>query len=129
MEDSSVRGMLDGKLIMETLADLTVAGTDTATKFLTWSLLYLASFPDVQVKIHQQLDNVIGFDRLLRLQDKSSLPYLEATTMEIMRHSSFVYFIIPHRVRSDTTPGKYDIPENSQVIVDLRAIHHDPKHI
>lgn len=48
--------------------------------------------------------------------------------MEIMRHSSFVYETIPHQVRSDTTLGGYEIPENSEVLFDLRAIHHDPSH-
>ena len=127
-EDSKVRGMLNETLIMETLSDLAIAGSDTTTEFLTWSLLYLASFPDVQAKIHQQLDDVIGRDRLPRMQDRGSLPYLEATISEIIRHSSFAHVSIPHRVRSDTTLGNHDIPENSQVIFDLRAIHHDPKH-
>lgn len=128
MEDSKVKGILDEMYVLNTLSDLTVAGADTTTEFLTWSLLYLAFFPEVQAKIHRHLDDVIGLDRRPRLKDKNSLPYLEATITEIMRHSSFVYTTIPHRVRSDTTLGKYDIPENSQVIFDLRAIHHDPKH-
>ncbi|PFX13863.1 Steroid 17-alpha-hydroxylase/17,20 lyase [Stylophora pistillata] len=128
MEDSRVRGMLNENLIMETLGDLAVAGTDTTTEFLTWSLLYLASYPDIQTKIHQQLDDVIGRDRLPCFQDRSSLPYLEATISEIIRHSSFTNVSVPHRVRSNTTLGNHDIPENSLVFVDLRAIHHDPKH-
>lgn len=128
MEDSKAKGLLDETCLRNTLADLVIAGADTTTDYLTWSLLYLAAFPEVQAKIRQQLDDVIGRDRQPRLKDKSSLPYLEATITEIMRHSSFVYVTLPHRVRSDTTLGGFDIPENSQVIVDLRAIHYDPKH-
>ena len=128
IEDSKVKGILDDAYLKNTLIDLLTAGSDTTASYLTWSFLYLALFPDVQAKIHQELDDVIGRDHRPRFKDRSSLPYLEATITEIMRHSSFVYETIPHRVRSDTTLGKYEIPENSEVIFDLRAIHHDPKH-
>ena len=127
-EDSKAKGILNDAYLKNTLADLVIAGADTTTDYLTWSLLYLAAFPEVQAKIHQELDDVIGRDRQPRLKDKSSLPYLEATMTEIMRHSSFVYTTLPHHAQSDTTLGGYDIPENSQVIIDLRAIHHNPKH-
>ena len=90
--------------------------------------LYLASFPEVQAKIHQQLDDVIGRDRQPRFKDGSSLPYLEATIAEIIRHCSFAYVAVPHRVLSSTTVGEYEIPENSQVIFDLSVIRHDPNH-
>ena len=128
MEDSKAKGLLSDVYLKNTVAELVTAGAETTTVCLTWSLLYLAVFPEVQAKIQEQLDDVIGRDRQPRLKDKSSLPYLEATITEIMRHSSFSYTTAPHRVRSDTTLGGYDIPENSQVIIDLRAIHHNPKH-
>lgn len=127
-EDSNTKGMLSDQYLKLAICELFTAGMDTTSSFLIWSFLYLAAFPDVQAEIHQQLDDVIGHDRRIRFEDRSSLPYLEATLSEIMRHSSFAFFTVPHRVRSDTTLGSYEIPENSQVIFDLRAIHHDPKH-
>ena len=127
-EDSKTKGILDDTYLKNTLVDLTTAGGDTVMSFLTWSFLYLAVFPEVQAKVHKEIDDVIGRDHSPQFKDRNSLPYLEATTMEIMRHSSFVYETIPHRVRSDTTLAGCEIPENSEVFFDLQAIHHDPSH-
>ena len=127
-EDSNTKGMLSDQCLKNSVIDLLGAGMDTTATFLTWSFLYLAAFPEVQAKLHQELDDVIGRDCQIQYQDRSSLPYLEAFTAEILRHVSFPYAGIPHRVRSDTTLGSFEIPENSQVIFDFRAIHHDPKH-
>ena len=128
LEDCKVKGILDEGYLRNTLIDLTTAGSDTSASFLRWSFLYMAAFPQVQANIHRQLDDVIGRDRQPRLEDRINLPYVEATIMEVMRCSSFANATLPHRVRSDTTIGKYDIPENSEVIFDLKAIHHDPNH-
>ena len=82
-------------------------------RVLIWSLLYLVSLLDVQAEIHRELDDVIGLNHQPCLQDKRSLPYLKATTMEIMRNSSRVFVTFPHRVLSDTALRDYDIPEHS----------------
>lgn len=110
---SKTKGTLDDTYLKNTLVDLIIAGGDTVMSFPTWSFLYLAVFSEVQAQVHKENDDVIGWDHALLFKDRSSLPYLEATTMEIMRHSSFVYETIPHRMRSDTTLGGYEIPENS----------------
>ena len=128
MEDTKAKGLLNEQCLKNTLADVVIAGSETSASFLMWSLLYLAAFPEVQSKIHQQLDDVIGNDQPIRFKDRDSLPYLEATIAEVFRHSSYVYVTAPHLVRSNTTLGNYDIPENSQVLIDLRAIHHDPNY-
>ena len=127
-EDSKTKGILNEQCLKNAIGDLFVAGSDTTAVFLTWSFLYLAAFPEVQARIQQELDDVIGPDCKIRFKDKSSLPYFEATIAEIMRHGSFNYFSLPRKVRGDTTLGNYDIPEDSQVIVDIRSIHHNPKH-
>ena len=126
-EDSKVKELLNENHLIMTLWDLFSAGTDTTSSCLTWILLYLATFPEVQRKVQQELKDGIGSQQPV-FHDRKSLPYLEATITEVMRHSSFVYESLPHRVRSSTTLGNYEIPESSQVIIDFRAIHHDPRH-
>ena len=128
MEDAKAKGLLNEQCLKNALADVLVAGSDTGASFLTWSFLYLAAFPEVQAKVHQELDNVIGQDRPIRFKDRGSLPYLEATITEILRHSSFAYVAVPHVVLNNTMLGNYEVPENSQLVVDLRAIHHDPNY-
>ena len=45
----------------------------------------MALHPTVQAKAQAQLDSVVGMDRLPEIDDISSLPYIKAVLMEIMR--------------------------------------------
>lgn len=42
-------------------------------------------FPEIQIKIQEELDAVIGPDRLPTIADRESLPYLNACVLETMR--------------------------------------------
>jgi len=43
-------------------------------------------YPDVYRKAQEEIDRVIGRERLPDLTDRASLPYLEALVMELYRH-------------------------------------------
>lgn len=105
MEDSKAKGLLSDDYLKSALVDLVIAGSDSTIGNLTWSLLYLAPFPEVQAKIREQLDDVIGHDRPPCLKDKSSLSYLEDTITEIMQPSLFVNVTLLRRVQAK----RYDI--------------------
>lgn len=98
------------------------AGFDTISTALSWALVYLVSYPEIQERLQRELseseristsesplksfsltngiiiflDEKIGMDRTPRLSDRTDLPYLEAFILEIFRHSSFLPFTIPH---------------------------------
>ena len=125
-EDSSVKGFLtDDKLIM-TMSEVFIAGMETTASTLCWALLYLIHNPGVQQMLHQELDQVIGPDRLPQPQDKKNLPYLEATIAETLRLSSLAPLAIPHKATVDTTLQGYNIPKETTVLINLWSLHHDP---
>jgi len=53
-----------------TLIDMFFAGSDTMSSTLGWAFLYLSIWPDVQKKVHQELDRVIGRSRSTCLEDR-----------------------------------------------------------
>jgi cytochrome P450 len=52
------------------------AGGETVGSTLSWLLMYLALYPDVQTKCQQEIDRVIG-ERNVTLDDKPVLPFVE----------------------------------------------------
>ena len=46
--------------LLNNLIDLFLAGMETTASSLMWTFLYLLHHPDIQRKIHQELDEVIG---------------------------------------------------------------------
>ncbi|XP_037773973.1 uncharacterized protein LOC119570207 [Penaeus monodon] len=68
------------------------AGFDNTANTLRWIILYphMASFPEVQRRVHSRIDG--GFPRDFALiQHKSRLPLLEATIQEVLRASSMIH--------------------------------------
>ncbi|CAO2600076.1 Cytochrome P450 2U1 [Lemmus lemmus] len=108
------------------IGDLFVAGTDTTTNSLLWCLLYMSVNPDVQKKVHEEIERVIGCDRLPSLTDKAQMPYTEATIMEVQRLSMAVPLAIPHRTSEKTVLQGYTIPKGTVVIPNLWSVHRDP---
>ena len=46
----------------------------------------MSHYPDVYRKAQEEIDRIIGHERLPDLSDRGSLPYLEALVMELYRH-------------------------------------------
>ncbi|EDO37670.1 predicted protein [Nematostella vectensis] len=113
--------------IMMTMNDVFNAGFETTTTAILWLIAYLSKHPDVQDKIHAELDEVIGGSRMPQLKDRHNMPYIEATIAEILRIRSIVPLALPHKATCDTTLSGYDVPKGTTVIVNLWAIHHDPE--
>ena len=61
---------------------LFLAGHETTANALTWTWHLLAQHPDVERRLHEELDTVIG-DRLPRADDAASLPYTRRVLAEV----------------------------------------------
>ncbi|NWV59681.1 CP1A5 protein, partial [Malurus elegans] len=113
--------------IVNLVNDIFGAGFDTVTLALSWSLMYLVTYPDIQRKIQEELDQRIGRERRPRLSDRGSLPYTEAFILEMFRHSSFVPFTIPHSTTKDTVLNGCYIPKDTCVFINQWQVNHDEK--
>ncbi|KAJ8727454.1 hypothetical protein PYW07_001573 [Mythimna separata] len=81
--------------------------------------------PEIQDKIHEEIDRVVGRDRLPNLDDRRNMPYLEACIRETMRYDTTVPLSVPHRAMKDTTLGGYDVGEGTMVSAHLVMLHMD----
>ena len=83
--------------------------------------------PDVQSKVHQEIDAVIGQGRLPRLSDRVHMPYTEATILETQRMGDIVPLGIFHATTEDTVFRGCSIPKGTWVMPHFYAVHRDPK--
>ena len=109
------------------VADLFIAGTETTSTTLKWALLYMITNEKIQRKVQEELDTVIGPDRMPSLRDRPNLPYTEATILEIQRKASIVPLGVPRATVRDTVLHGYDIPKGTVILPNLWAVHHDPE--
>ncbi|XP_024413083.2 cytochrome P450 1A2 isoform X2 [Desmodus rotundus] len=127
-EDSRASGgLIPQEKIVNLIHDIFGAGFDTITTAISWSLMYLVTHPEIQTKIQEELDTVIGRARRPRLSDRPQLPYMEAFILETFRHSSFVPFTIPHSTTRDTTLNGFYIPKERRVFINQWHVNHDQK--
>ncbi|XP_036590375.1 cytochrome P450 1A1-like [Trichosurus vulpecula] len=125
--DENANVLLSEKKTVNTVLDIFGAGFDTITTAISWSLMYLVAKPEIQKKIQEELDMVIGRERWPQLSDKPQLPYMEAFILETFRHSSFLPFTIPHSTTRATTLNNFYIPKGRCVFVNQWQINHDQK--
>lgn len=77
-------------------------------------------------KAREEIDTVVGKSRLVEESDIVNLPYLQAIVKETLRlHPSP---LIVRESSEKCTINGYDIPEKTQVFVNVWAIGRDPRH-
>ncbi|XP_036789692.1 cytochrome P450 2U1-like isoform X1 [Oncorhynchus mykiss] len=108
------------------IGDLFIAGTDTTTNTVLWMMLYMVVYPDIQERVQAEIDAVVGPDRVPSLTDKGSLPFTEATIMEVQRMTVVVPLAIPHMASETTEFRGYTIPKGTVIIPNLWSVHRDP---
>ena len=121
-------GEITNDMTCDLSMDLMIAGTDTSAQTVNWFLLLLANRPEIQAKVHEELDRVIGHDSLPTVDDRMRLPYTFACLAESMRYRTIGPLGLPHRASEDTEIGGYLIPAGTQVLGNIYSIHHDPRY-
>ncbi|KAI7751996.1 hypothetical protein M8C21_033170 [Ambrosia artemisiifolia] len=84
-EDESMEKKLTRENIKSFILNIFVAGTDNSAITTEWALSELINHPNVMEKARQEIDHVVGKNRLLQESDIPNLPYLQAIIKETLR--------------------------------------------
>ncbi|KAI1784945.1 cytochrome P450 [Ganoderma leucocontextum] len=130
LEDSALAEEQVGdleKMCKEVAATLYVSGADTVHATMAAFFVAMALYPEAQKKAQQELDAVVGSERLPELSDRPSLPYINALVKELFRWHPATPIGAPHRVVADDEYNGYLIPGGASVFVNMWAILRDPE--
>ncbi|KAG6557051.1 hypothetical protein Mapa_000977 [Marchantia paleacea] len=116
----------DGQ-IKAAIQDIIVASSSTSTASMLWILAELLKEPAIMRKLQQELDDVVGRDRLVEESDLVNLPYLKCVVKEVFRLHPVLPLLVPHYNEEERSVGGYDIPAKCLVFVNVYAIGRDPQ--
>ncbi|XP_054706468.1 uncharacterized protein LOC129216283 [Uloborus diversus] len=114
--------------IKEEVNTFTFEGHDTTAMAMSWSLYLIGLHPEVQEKVHAELDDIFGDDeRDVTVDDLKSMKYLECVLKETLR----LYPSVPFFARELQEDLKFDdktLPKGSTCIVFAYMLHRNPVH-
>ncbi|KAK3733030.1 hypothetical protein RRG08_002632 [Elysia crispata] len=108
--------------LMRVISDFMIAGSETTTSTILWFFLYMLHNPDVQRKIHEEIDEEIGTDRNPKITDRSKLTYVNAAIMETQRAASIVPLGLFHTCIQETSVRGYTIPKDTLIMTHLDGV-------
>ena len=111
--------------LFTTLTDLFIAGSETTATTMRWAVLYLIHNPEVQTRMRQEIDNVIGQSQIPSMIHKTSLPYCEAVILEVLRIGCVAPFSLPHAARYDVQYKDFNIPKGCLIMPNLNSVAMD----
>nr|NLI50429.1 cytochrome P450 [Propionibacterium sp.] len=101
-----------------------VAGHETVASALTWAWALLAAHPDVQHRLAEESDAVLG-GRVPGYEDYERLPYTRAVIDETLRLYPPAWLITRKALGPDVVEGR-ELPAGSLVILSPTLLHRHP---
>ncbi|MEE6513552.1 hypothetical protein FKM82_021289 [Ascaphus truei] len=114
--------------MVQLVADLFMAGTETVTTTLRWALLYMVAFPDIQEQVQRELDALLDPSRVIRYEDRARLPFTNAVIHEIQRFANVVSVGIVRRCVKETELRGFAVPQGAIVLPNLSSVLYDPEY-
>ncbi len=116
-------GGMSNQQLRDEVMTLFLAGHETTANALTWTWYLLAGHPEVEARLHAEVD-ALGHDP--SADDLPQLPLARRIVAESMRLYPPAW-IIGRRALGDFEAGGYTIPRHSIVITSPWVTHHDAR--
>ncbi len=105
---------------------LFLAGHETTANTLNWTWWLLAQHPEIESKLHAELDAVLG-GRPPKLEDLRQLPYTDIVIKEALRLMPAVWSV-SRTAAEDTEVRGYPMPKGTTAQVMIYLLHRHPDH-
>ncbi|KAG1887798.1 cytochrome P450 [Suillus subluteus] len=102
-----------------------IGGIDTTVSVLHTFVLAMVLHPDIQARARAEIDQVVRHDKMPCLDDRASLPYLDAILREVLRWYPLAPLGFPHAASNDDVYDGYFIPKGAVVMVNQWALSRD----
>ncbi|KAG9287076.1 hypothetical protein G9A89_023041 [Geosiphon pyriformis] len=117
-------GLIDEFDVIKLAELFLLAGTETVATSIHWLIGILANHPEFQQKAHEELDRVVGRERLPTNSDFTSLLYIQSLVKETLRWAPPLSLAFRYLEQDDEYMG-YQIPKNSAIILNIYALNSD----
>jgi cytochrome P450 len=105
-------------------SNLIGGGVDTTSGTMISFILAMCVFPEKMRKAQEELDRVVGRDRVPDFSDEANLPYIRAVVSETLRWRTVTILGgIPHAPIQDDEYRGYLIPKGTPITGNVWAIH------
>jgi cytochrome P450 len=130
--DTSI-GKMSDKQVRDEVMTIFVAGHETTANALTWAFYLLSQYPNVEMKLHDEIDSVLGVidnnnHDVGNIPTVDNIPKLRYTE-KVLRESMRLYppvWTIGRYVENDYSVGEYTIPAGSSIFMSQYVMHHNP---
>ncbi|KAI5055578.1 hypothetical protein GOP47_0029099 [Adiantum capillus-veneris] len=127
MLDAQKNGEITEDNVLYIVENINVAAIETTLWSIEWGLAEIVNNPDIQSKIRDELNTVLGKGMPITEPDVSRLPYLHAVVKETMRLHMAIPLLVPHMNLHQAKLGGYDIPAESKILVNAWYLANNPE--
>uniref|UniRef100_A0A8C6TBR6 Cytochrome P450 n=1 Tax=Neogobius melanostomus TaxID=47308 RepID=A0A8C6TBR6_9GOBI len=111
-----------------TVLNLFAAGTETTSSTIRFTLTVFMKYPEIQKRMQEEIDSVIGRERSPNMEDRKSLPFTDAVIHEVQRFLDLVPMGVPRYALKDITFRGYTIPKGTYIFAMLTSVLKEDKH-
>ncbi|XP_071999849.1 cytochrome P450 2K1-like isoform X3 [Engystomops pustulosus] len=104
--------------------NLLIGGMEPVHSTLRWGLLLMMKYPDIQEKVQNEIDKVIGFSQP-QIEHRKEMPFTNAVIHEIQRFGNIAPIGIPRATTRDIAFKGYFLPKGTFVIMLMKTVLQD----
>ncbi|XVF20427.1 hypothetical protein REPUB_Repub11eG0197700 [Reevesia pubescens] len=127
LKDDHGKPVLTAEEIKAQITEFMIATVDNPSNAVEWALAEMLNQPGILEKATQEIDSVVGRERLVQESDFPKLNYVKACAREAFRLHPIAPFNVPHVSVADTTVANYFIPKGSHILLSRTALGRNPK--
>ncbi|KAL4861559.1 cytochrome P450 [Aspergillus spectabilis] len=109
-------------------SEILAAGSETTAITLQYFLKACLLYPDCIKHAQEELDRVVGPDRLPGWEDRENLPYIKAIVSEIHRWASVSPLSFYHATTNNDSYRGKEIPAKTTVLYNTYAVHYSDQY-
>ncbi|GGM34042.1 cytochrome P450 [Longimycelium tulufanense] len=124
--DEETGESMNDQQVLDEVVTLLIAGTQTTALALAWLFHELARHPEVERRLHAEIDEVLGGRRRATFDDLPALTYTRQVANEVLRR--YAPWLLMRRTTEEVALDGLVLPADTEVAVSPYTLHHDSRY-
>jgi len=123
--DKETDEAMTDKELLDELMTLIIAGHETSAITLNWTWYFISQHPEVEQKVHQEVDANIKTGVYPEFDELENLPYIKQVVEEALRYYPPVWMYTRKAIEDDYL-GDYFVPAGTDIFIAPYFLHRHP---